>query len=109
MGFSIGRVEVYLPKRPLSSQESRLLSVISARSIAIDTADLVPDPNNDYIRPMSKVEKKNNAVLAIGLTAIDSESSPITDCHNLKIEIQSLDSGVAKVLPGTSFASTLLH
>ncbi len=100
LGFSSGRVEVYLPSRPLPANPARFSTVLSTRTIAMDAADLIPQSPSPQLVPMTKVEKKNNAILAVGLTAVDSDGHAITDCHNLQVDIKPIDSEMVKVLPG---------
>ncbi|BHF64011.1 hypothetical protein SprV_0200700800 [Sparganum proliferum] len=102
LAFSRGRVEVFLPRQPLSLERDRLKSALQARQIETDLADLTvtPVPEAKLRLPMSPSEKNSNAILTIGLTAVDADGNPLTACHSLPIRIHPTDPMIVKVLPG---------
>ncbi|VDN10784.1 unnamed protein product [Dibothriocephalus latus] len=102
LAFSRGRVEVFLPRQPLSLDSDRLKSALQTRQMEIDLADLTVSsiPKAKLRLPMSASEKNSNAILTIGLTAVDADGNPLTACHNLPIRIHPTDPSIVKVLPG---------
>ncbi|VDL93638.1 unnamed protein product [Schistocephalus solidus] len=105
LAFSLGRVEVFLPRQPLSLDSDRLKSALQTRQIETDLADLTftSIPEAKLRLPLSSSEKNSNAILTIGLTAVDADSNPLTACHNLPIRIHPTDPLIVKVLPGFSY------
>ena len=103
--FSPGRVEVYLPKRPLLDIESRLS--LHPRPSSLDAQDLLLNPLWSQ-HPLNQSEKMDNAILSVGLKATDVDGNPLTFCHNLQIRVQPKDASVAKVLKGT-FVQVLIY
>ncbi|KAL5109652.1 hypothetical protein TcWFU_000165 [Taenia crassiceps] len=102
LNFSPGRAEVYLPRQPLSDDEGRLSSLLSARFISSDLKDLVPNPAVGDM-PLDNHEKINNAILSVGLKAGDVEGNLLTYCHNLPIQVRPKDSSMVRVLPGIHY------
>lgn len=106
LGFTRGRVEVYLPRNSLFDSEIRLLSTLSARSADSDATDLLLlTPINQH--PLKQHEKMNNSVLSVGLEAVDVDGNPITFCHKSPITVRPVDSSIVKVLPGESTLSPI--
>nr|CDS32449.1 nuclear pore membrane glycoprotein 210 [Hymenolepis microstoma] len=103
LGFSQGRVEIYLPKNPLGESENRLSSVLSTRPIELDVFDLLPYSHQFDQHPFNQQEKMGNSVLSVGLKAVDFDGNPITFCHNLPIRVRPVDPSLAKVLPGIQY------